>query len=216
MFFTYPRPLSKSVLVLWSPSSVPVPWCHLYELSLSPSGNPCEACHSSSQCRQNGHVKQPLFSSAPHGMEVVQVSQGKPRTNPMADPQMQQAQEDVRQSDRKVGDILTQDSCRVCCQGGACWGWGQRSRLHCPRYPWCCEAVDYPHPLSSLGGAQLTDPFSSWGTRNKDTMCASEQLLKEDSCFTAQSQHGNLWLYSALCEANVSSRQCVTVMAGKL
>jgi hypothetical protein len=35
-------------------------------------------------------------------MEVAQVSQGKPRTYPVVDSQMQQEQEDVRQSNRKA------------------------------------------------------------------------------------------------------------------
>lgn len=46
----------------------------------------------------------------------------------MVDPQRQQEQEDVRPSDRKVGDILTQDSCRVCLPGVECVGGGGRAQ----------------------------------------------------------------------------------------
>lgn len=42
------------------------------------------------------------------------------------------------------------------CVGGG----GSAQGSIAPRRPWCCEAGHHPHPLSSLGGAQLTEP--SW------------------------------------------------------
>lgn len=117
MLFTYSRPLSTSVLVLWLPSvlclDVTYAGFSLPQQVLIKHVTPVPSVNG-----QNGCVKQPLPSSAPHRMEAAQVSQGKPTV----DPQMQQ--EDVKQSDRKVGDIVTQDSCRLCCQGWSVLGVG--------------------------------------------------------------------------------------------
>lgn len=79
---------------------------------------------------QNGRVKQPLPSSAPHRMEAAQVSQGKPNV----DSHMQREQ-DVQPSDRKVGNILTQDSCRLCGQGWSVLGVGTVLKALLPQMP---------------------------------------------------------------------------------